>query len=94
MEDVVERNFALIKPNVDFISLRFVKENTENLNVRQNVLQPISSHKDMGAMITVIHNNGMGYAATSDLSLFGLKQATKQAQCYRIPNLVFVSKAK
>ena len=47
--------------------------------VRQGVLQPVTTGRDAGAMITVLDKGGMGYAATSDLSKSGLAKAAQQA---------------
>lgn len=71
--------FYQVAPKVDFCSLRFVSESSESLAVRQNIPQPIHTSEDRGVMLTVYNGGGMGYAATSDLTLSGLHQAVKQA---------------
>lgn len=76
----IERHFKDITPNVDFFSLRLIEERTENVLVRQDILQPVSTNEDIGAMVTVLHNGGLGYAATSDLTPSGLQQATQRAK--------------
>lgn len=80
MDALLEERFRQIAPSVDFCSLRFVREHTEFLSVRQNVLQPVATSEDSGAMLTVHEGGGMGYAATSDLSLSGLRSAALQAR--------------
>lgn len=75
-----ESTFKRIAPAVDFCSLRFVEETTEQLSVQQNVAEPPSTSVDRGAMITVIDKGGYGYAATSDLSETGLRAAAARAQ--------------
>ncbi|GAB3548364.1 TldD/PmbA family protein [Noviherbaspirillum agri] len=65
---------------MDFCSLRVVNETSEELTVRQDVLQPLSTSVDHGAMVTVVHRGGSGYAATSDLSASGLKEAIARAK--------------
>lgn len=80
--DTIRRLFRELAPAVDFCSLRLVDERSERTEVRQNVLQPLSSSLDRGAMITVIHHGGYGYAATSDLSAEGLRAAICQAQAW------------
>ncbi|GGC74033.1 peptidase C69 [Undibacterium terreum] len=65
---------------MDFCSLRVVDETSEQLRVRQDVLQPLSTSRNRGAMVTVIDNGGYGYAATSDLTLGGLQEAIRRAQ--------------
>jgi predicted Zn-dependent protease len=59
-----------------------VDETTEQIMVRQDVLQPLSTNIDRGAMVTVIHRGGYGYAATSDLTATGLKDAIARARAW------------
>lgn len=79
MFDSIRRLFKSLAPAVDFCSLRLVDERSEQISVRQNVLQPVATSIDRGVMITVIHRGGYGYAATSDLSAQGLKDAIQRA---------------
>jgi len=75
----IEQRFAEIVPAVDFCSLRFVQDRSEQIEVRQDVLQPVATAVDCGAMLTVIHKGGIGYGATSDLSVAGLTRAAAEA---------------
>jgi len=59
-----------------------VDEGSEHLMVRQDVLQPLSTSVDRGAMVTIMHRGGYGYAATSDLTSAGLKDAMARAQSW------------
>ena len=79
MHDSIPSLFRSLAPAVDFCSLRLVEETSEQLTVRQDVLQPPSTAVDRGAMVTVMHRGGHGYAATSDLSAAGLKDAIARA---------------
>ncbi len=79
MREEVERRFREIAPAVDFCSLRLVEERDEQISVRRGVLQPVVTSLDVGAMITVVEGDGMGYAATSDLTASGLRRAAEQA---------------
>lgn len=79
MQEPVAQRFRAIAPAVDFCSLRFVQTRSEFLSVRQNILQPVSTSEDIGAMITVIDGGGMGYAGTSDLTESGLRRAAEHA---------------
>ena len=74
-----ESTFKRLIPAVDFCSMRFVEETSEQLSVRQNVAEPPQSMRDRGVMITVIDKGGYGYAATSDLSESGLRAAIARA---------------
>src|SRR5919206_4191658 len=79
MLERLEERFHHLAPQGDFCSLRFVRERSEMLAVRQNIVQPVQTSEDSGAMLTVYAGDGMGYAATSDLSLPGLQRAAQQA---------------
>ena len=78
-ERIAER-FRRIMPPVEFCSLRIVRERSESLAVRQDVLQPVSSGDDLGIMLTVIQQGGCGYAGTSDLTEAGLARALEHAR--------------
>lgn len=83
MFDVVERRFRDLLPSdqdCDFVSLRMVEERHESVTLRKDVLQPVSEAVDVGALWTVFDKGGQGYAATSDLSLSGLRAALQQAR--------------
>ena len=76
----LEAIFKRVAPAVDFCSMRFVEESTERLAIQQDVPEPPQTSVDRGLMITVMHQGGYGYAATSDLSESGLRDATARAK--------------
>ena len=78
-EQIAER-FRRLMPSVEFCSLRIVREQSESLAVRQDVLQPVSNGDDLGVMLTVVHQGGCGYAGTSDLTEAGLARALEHAR--------------
>lgn len=80
MHELIEARFRALNPGVDFCSLRYVEEARETLAVRQGVAEPLARSLDRGAMITVLHRGGYGYAATSDLSTAGLQAALERAR--------------
>jgi predicted Zn-dependent protease len=80
MTEQIEQRFREVVPAIDFCSLRVVTERSETIQVRQGILQPVSSLTDAGAMVTVLDKGGMGYAATSDLSKAGLRKAISAAR--------------
>ena len=80
MDPRLAERFRQAVPPVDFCSLRYVSERSEYLDVRQDVLQPVATSEDSGVMLTVYDGGGMGYSATSDLSLSGLRRAAAQAR--------------
>ena len=73
------KNFKPIAPAVDFWSLRLSDTRRERISVRQGIVEPLKSRRSTGALITLVEGQGMGYAATSDLSSSGLKRAVNQA---------------
>jgi predicted Zn-dependent protease len=79
MLERLEERFRQIAPRGEFCALRAVQERSEFLSVRQDVLQPVVTSEDIGAMITVGAGGGMGYAATSDITLSGLRRAAECA---------------
>ncbi len=59
-------------------SLRVERRREERVTVERGVVQPRRISESFGAMVTAIEG-GLGYAATSDLSVTGLKQACDRA---------------
>ena len=82
MFDEVIRRFQSIGPKQDRCTLRIVREQADVLTVRQNRLEPIQSVDDFGGMVTVHHDGGSGYAATSDLTESGLRRAIELAETW------------
>lgn len=79
--DNLERSFKEALPaGIDAVSLRYVSEKTEAVTIRKGVLQPIESKKDIGVMLTVHHQGGVGYSATSDMSTSGIRLAIEKAK--------------
>jgi predicted Zn-dependent protease len=75
----LEALFSDLNPPVDFFSLRHVRTRSETVEVRNDVLEPLSDALDVGVMLTVIHGGGLGYAATPDVSAAGLRGALARA---------------
>ena len=75
MLNEIARRFADIAPAVDRWSIRLVEEHSQDISVRQGVLQPLANQESRGAFVQLSRNGGTGYAATSDLSGAGLKRA-------------------
>ena len=48
MLETIERHFRALAPAVDFCSLRFMAEQNEEIEVRQDVLQPVDTADDVG----------------------------------------------
>ena len=78
--DAVAARFRAVVPAVEFASLRVVDGRDERLAVRRGVVQPPHVTYDSGAMVTVWHQGGVGYAGTSDLTANGLREAALRAR--------------
>jgi predicted Zn-dependent protease len=78
----LRQRFQRLPGDVDFCSLRYVEEDAESLVVRQDIEQPLRRRVDRGAMISVIHRGGYGYAATADISDAGLAAAFARAKAW------------
>lgn len=76
----VAEDFAAVAPASDFWSLRLVSSRWERLAMRQGVLEPAALGHSLGAMVTVVTQGGLGYAATDDLSRPGLRAAGRRAR--------------
>lgn len=70
---------AELAPAADYWTLRLVDEDAESLAVRQGVVEPARVATTFGAMVTLVRGAGVGYAATSDLSGAGLREAFERA---------------
>lgn len=79
MFEGLKERFREALPRVEFCSLRAVHDRQEIVRVRQNVLDPIQTYNDYGAMVTVVNKGGYGYASTPDLSPEGIRNAIAQA---------------
>jgi predicted Zn-dependent protease len=75
----LSQRFRRLAPAADYCALRVVEETSETTAVRQDVPEPTSKFVDYGAMVTLLDGDGLGYAATSDLSDAGLRAAIERA---------------
>lgn len=65
-----------------FWSLRYVDSLHTEIAVRSGVAEPTRVASDAGAMLTVIDDGGLGYAATADLTRTGLQAALDRAHAW------------
>jgi predicted Zn-dependent protease len=77
--DSLSQRFRRLAPAADYCSLRVVEERSDSISVRQDRAEPVRASIDHGAMVTVIDGDGIGYAATSDLTDDGLRWALSRA---------------
>jgi predicted Zn-dependent protease len=79
--DIAAR-FAAVAPACDSWSIRAMRSRSESLSVTRGTIDPVALGDDLGAMITVQANGGVGYAATSDVSAAGLAAAGCEASAW------------
>jgi len=79
VETIAQRFHRLVPGGLDHASLRVVEEHSDTTRVRQDVVEPADRSIDRGAMVTVLVGDGIGYAASSDLSDAGLRAAIDRA---------------
>jgi len=80
MLESIERAFAGAVPAGVACSLRVERTIEERFTVRRNAAEPQRRRLNTGAMVTVEHNEGLGYSATTDLSAAGLRRAVDDAK--------------
>jgi predicted Zn-dependent protease len=68
-----------LAPAADACTLRVVDEHSVMTTVRQDIVEPSSANRSRGGMVTVVLGDGIGHAATADLSPAGLRQALADA---------------
>ena len=79
LESTARRASAGLPSSVSHWAVRAVSEVSEQLAVRQGVAEAPRRSRDEGVMLTVVDGSGMGYAATSDTSQTGLRDAFAKA---------------
>ena len=68
-------------PKVDYCSFRFVNRYTNIISATRNVVEPIIMSEDDGLMVSIFHNGGYGYGATSDLTKKGISVKKSNTIC-------------
>jgi len=75
----IHRALSWIRTEADWVSLRFVQENTHQRGVRNQHPENNSITFERGAMIEAMVDGQLAYAGTSDLSQRGLREAARRA---------------
>ncbi len=78
-DDLPARFAAALPPGVDYATLRVVVERSATTRLERGVVCPYAASVDRGAMVTVHKGAGLGYAATADLTVSGLRRAFQRA---------------
>ncbi|BCW90461.1 hypothetical protein sos41_36310 [Alphaproteobacteria bacterium SO-S41] len=79
MFEEIERRFRRLAPAVDHCTLRIERRREEKLTVERDAPGPRRALESVGGMVTVRHQGGLGYAATSDCGESGLADAIARA---------------
>ena len=79
MKDDFINQVKPLLPKVDYCSFRFVNKYHNVISATRGVVEPIIISEDDGMMVSVFHNGGYGYGATSDLTKNGIQKAVEQA---------------
>jgi predicted Zn-dependent protease len=82
ISELEDRLRAALPADVDHAAIRLVDEWSERLAVRRDELDPVATALDRGVMVSIWHDGGLGYAATSDLSDAGLAEAVARARSW------------
>ena len=82
LDAVADRLAALLPTDLEYATARYHAQRTQSLSVRDGVVQPPHSGYEAGVMITLWHDGGVGYAATSDLSEGGITAAAEAARSW------------
>jgi predicted Zn-dependent protease len=77
---IEDRLRSALPRHVAYASIRLWDEQSESLSVRQDKLQPLSTSFDTGIMVSIWHDGGLGYAATSDVTDQGIAAAVERAR--------------
>ena len=80
MHEKIAKAFRASAPAAEYWSLRLVRDTTNILTVRQNIVEAPTTYRDAGAMVTVVDGGGVGYGATCDLTPQGLAAAFEAAR--------------
>ncbi len=95
MDNYEQRLARHMPTDIEYVSFRLHLERSEGLTVRDGVVEPPHNGYEAGVMITVWDREGMGYAATSDLSDAGIEAALAGARAWaeRTAGLVVLARS-
>lgn len=79
MFEDIERRFRDRVPAVDHCTIRIERRREQRLQVERGAPNAPRNSESFGAMVTIRHGGGLGYAATSNLSGSGLSEALERA---------------
>ena len=75
----LKATFDMLAEGVDDATLRLVDTESERISVRNGSTDPTKRSRDRGLMVHVIDKGGVGYAATSQYSCAGVRDAFLRA---------------
>ncbi|MBX3034690.1 MAG: TldD/PmbA family protein [Bdellovibrionaceae bacterium] len=77
--EIAEKWLQGARQSADWVGVRFIREKTSSRTVRNDLPERNQSFIDEGAMVEVMADGHLGYAATADLSAEGLQRAFERA---------------
>ena len=80
MKDDFINQVKPLLPKTDYCSFRFVSKYTNIISATRGVVEPVVISEDDGLMVTIFHNGGFGYGATSNLTQEGILEAVNSAK--------------
>ena len=75
----LRNNFKQAMPSAKFSSIRVVRDTQDLVEMSRGEVRSVDRTDDFGAMVLVHDKGGIGYAATPDLSVSGLRAAFAEA---------------
>jgi predicted Zn-dependent protease len=75
-----EKTLSSFKNQVDWVGLRFYREKSNLYHIRNEHPESTRTELDQGVMVEVMTDGHLGYAATSDMTPDGIKQAFAKAK--------------
>ena len=76
----MEERFREALPRGMEATLRFSRRRERQLSVRQGIMEPPRAEEDCGYMVTVRTGHGLGYAASTETDVAGIKRALERAR--------------
>lgn len=75
----LQTEFNGYKTSADFVAFKLVREKTRDYSVRNGKTDELNESVDCGVLIEIMIKGHMGYGATSELTVEGIKKAFNQA---------------
>lgn len=77
--DILQQTLAILDIPADWVGIRALREVSHHRSMRDGNPERNSKSRDQGAMVEVLVNGHLGYAATNQLTVEGLRTAAQKA---------------